>query len=314
MEGEPNEEVITENPESVKFGEEVHIEEDMKTYEDQPDHEKYDYILVTNIGHKTERDIAIDPDIEQKDEEKEKDKLKKRDIFLRNLRDEDLEITTSTYFIPEKDQILTFDKVRAPMKVLEKYGEILKFKLPLKHAEQLKQELHNVCYVPLPHNNNQANVETKSIYEKIKSIYKTISSSKLGRKVKEIFYIGEEIDSLKNDDESVTATWSRDKRNLFNEDDPLFFSHSKRTRIVEYILDRTEFSDDTKVVQNEDEKLSVGITKLLYEGVYTDQYSLHEGDIDLTAEDSPVRFRRDLFTQWGSFTSFYKFQPLDAIR
>ena len=70
------------------------------------------------------------------------------------------------------------------------------------------------------------------------------------------------------------ASFERDKRDLFDNTHPSYFNKSKRIRIVDFILKRKRFSDDS------DDDFAFGINKLLQLKVYSDAYPLHDGDLD----------------------------------
>lgn len=106
----------------------------------------------------------------------------------------------------------------------------------------------------------------------------------------------------------MTAFFSRDKIKTFLiNDKESFFSDNDRCRIVNFILHKTEFSNCVD---------EFGISRLLLEGIYTDAYPLHE---KLSTEDkdqltAPKNTRQRLTNEWASFSQWYKFQPLNAIK
>lgn len=75
-----------------------------------------------------------------------------------------------------------------------------------------------------------------------------------------------------------TTTFSRDKEYLFaipTTDREDFFSPSQRSEIIDFILRRTTFDPDLQ--RN---ALSIGINKLLADGVYVAAYPLHDESVD----------------------------------
>lgn len=71
-----------------------------------------------------------------------------------------------------------------------------------------------------------------------------------------------------------TAVYSRDKEYLFDLDAPEFFSPATHSRIVQFILDRTKFSD----IKADD--FAFGIDRLISERAYVAAYPLHDVSIN----------------------------------
>ena len=96
--------------------------------------------------------------------------------------------------------------------------------------------------------------------------------------------------------------YSRDKVDyLFDTEDPNFFPNSVKFSVINFILERTKFS--------EDEDTFIGIDRLLADGVYDAAYPLHDGSIkDVNSQ------RRKLYLEWSSVRKWIKHQPLDAIK
>ena len=80
---------------------------------------RIDFILVYN----TESD---------RPKSEEEEQAPARDIYLRNLRDEGLRLEEETVTV-EKN-ILTFIKIYAPIKLLCRYAELLKLRMPMKQV------------------------------------------------------------------------------------------------------------------------------------------------------------------------------------
>ncbi|CAG0891673.1 unnamed protein product [Cyprideis torosa] len=101
---------------------------------------------------------------------------------------------------------------------------------------------------------------------------------------------------------SFTAVYSMDKEYLFEMSED-FFTPSKRSRIVDFILRRKRFSTDPEDVY------AFGIQNLLIDNTYVASYPLHDGDMD-----NPGNARHLLATEWATLYKFYKQQPLDYIK
>ena len=65
-------------------------------------------------------------------------------------------------------------------------------------------------------------------------------------KIQEPFYPSEQLFHRGSINTEYTALYSRDKEYLFDHDDPNFFSPATRSRIVEFLLKRKRFSDDSE--------------------------------------------------------------------
>ena len=70
-----------------------------------------------------------------------------------------------------------------------------------------------------------------------------------------------------------TAVYSRDKEYLFDLDSPEFFTPGTRSRIVQFILDRTRFTED------KGDDFAFGIDRLINERAYVAAYPLHDVSI-----------------------------------
>ena len=107
-------------------------------------------------------------------------------------------------------------------------------------------------------------------------------------------------------DRKVTAFFSRAKSECFLiEDQETFFSDIDRSRTTHRLLMSTKFA-------SEDEEF--GISRLLYKGVYTDAYPLHEDLPEAPDKDLPKNERQRLQESWASFKQWYKYQPLNTIK
>ena len=70
-----------------------------------------------------------------------------------------------------------------------------------------------------------------------------------------------------------TAVYSRDKEYLFDINSPDFFTPATRSRIVQFILDRTRFTID------KEDDFAFGIERLINERAYSAAYPLHDVSI-----------------------------------
>ena len=108
------------------------------------------------------------------------------------------------------------------------------------------------------------------------------------------------------DNRQVTAFFSRAKSERFQIDDKdSFFSDNDRSRMVHRILRSTKYSSEVD---------DFGITDLLYKGVYTDAYPLHESLRTGDSGNFPKTERERLRKNWASFRQWYKYQPLNGVK
>ena len=104
----------------------------------------------------------------------------------------------------------------------------------------------------------------------------------------------------------VTAFFSRAKSECFQIDDTkTFFSDIDRGRMTHRLLISTKYSSEVE---------EFGISRLLYQGVYTDSFPLHEDLSAVSGKDILKTDRQCLRESWASFSQWYKYQPLDAIK
>ena len=169
---------------------------------------------------------------------------------MKNLTEEGLEVETSNF---SEDSNILFDKIHSPKDVLRRYGEILKMKMPIKSFYRNARKI-----------SAETNIEGTDMLEQElviqdlpepPSFYKAyILKLAISQKLQDLLYPNPEIFS--NDKNEFTAVYSRAKDFLFDHDDENFFSPSKRTRIVEFLLKRKRFSDD------KEDDFAFGINKL----------------------------------------------------
>lgn len=138
---------------------------------------------------------------------------------------------------------LHFIKIHAPREVLRRYAEILKLRLPMKELP----------HMIIPENSSIA------LIKEVNSLFKRIMKN---------YYVDQTIfPTMKH---NFTAVYSRDKEYLFNLDSPNFFTAATRARIIQFILDRTRFTE------TKDDDFAFGIERLISEKAYVAAYPLHD--------------------------------------
>lgn len=138
---------------------------------------------------------------------------------------------------------LRFLKIHAPRNVLRRYAEILKLKLPMKELMSWQTTLQ----------------PSNTIIRKVNSRIQNFM---------ERFYVDTTIFPTMR--HHFTAVYSRDKEYLFDLDVPEFFSPSTHSRIVQFILDRTKFTEDNE------NYFAFGIDRIISEHAYIAAYPLHD--------------------------------------
>ncbi|XP_011305827.1 anoctamin-4 [Fopius arisanus] len=195
-----------------------------------------------------------------------------RKIFESNLELEGLHLEQE----PPEPSGLRFTKVHAPREVLRRYAEILKLRLAMKELSFPPPSLQRI----------------NPIMREVNTCFRIFFSR---------FYVDQTIfPTMKH---QYTAVYSRDKEYLFDLDAPDFFSSATHSRIVQFILDRTKFSE----VNGDD--FAFGIDRLISERAYVAAYPLHDGNLR-----SPDSIRCLLYTHWASLSKFLNHQPLDYIK
>ena len=91
--------------------------------------------------------------------------------------------------------------------------------------------------------------------------------------------------------------YSRDKGYLFNLNDKNFFNSSVKSGVINFILERTKYSEERENL------CLVGIERLLSDRVYLAAYPLHDGSIR-TLESH----RYLLYTEWAALKNWIKHQ------
>ncbi|XP_036366055.1 anoctamin-4 isoform X3 [Octopus sinensis] len=210
-----------------------------------------------------------------------------RSTFHDNLKKEFLELEVDT-----SDSEIHFMKIHAPFKVLCRYAELLKLKVPMKETPEL---LHFAKQY-----DEQQVVKGDGPIKKLHKLWQQLSE-----KLKSPFDYNKEV--FKATPKEYKCPFSRDKDYLFAypENHEAIFSQGMRTRIVDYILRRTSFGD------KDAESYSCGIKKMISDGYYVSAFPLHEGH---WKKETKPNIRKDLYDNWGHWSQFLKFQPLHYIK
>ncbi|XP_050464477.1 anoctamin-1 isoform X1 [Cataglyphis hispanica] len=198
--------------------------------------------------------------------------VERRRVFELNLEKEGLEL--------EYEQVETnglhFIKIHAPKEVLRRYAEILKLRLPMKQLPG--------CQISQTNSN--------PIIQEVNTFIRRIMSK---------YYVDTNIFPTMK--QNFTAVYSRDKEYLFDVNSPNFFTSATRSRIVQFILDRTKFTE------TKEDDFAFGIERLISEHAYVAAYPLHDGNLH-TADS----MRYLLYTEWASLKKCLHYQPLDYIK
>lgn len=162
-----------------------------------------------------------------------------------------------------------FLKLHAPWEVLCRYAEVLHIKLPL-FSNDLKQKT---------------------------STFNCITK---------LFSVDEE--KIPPEDEYFTAPFEMNRIKSFHtQNRDAFFTPATRSRIVNYILNRSEYKRG--------KPSKFGITKLLDSNTYKAAYTLHDCKFNQKSSDPLCPNERFLlYQEWAHPKNFYKLQPLDLIR
>ena len=138
--------------------------------------------------------------------------------------------------------------------------------------------------------------------------------------------------------QNFTAVYSRDKDYLFDLDSPNFFTSATRSRIVQFILDRTRFTE------TKEDDFAFGVERLISEHTYVAAYPLHDVSYFYCERfqnyknyfkawsklihsiyinilfmfqgnlHTPDSMRYLLYTEWASLRKCLHYQPLDYIK
>ncbi|XP_076341962.1 anoctamin-6-like [Tachypleus tridentatus] len=160
-----------------------------------------------------------------------------RQIFEANLEDEGLELE----HVHQCSVGVNFVKIHAPWEVLTRYAEIIKMKMPIKEVPEFQLSTGN----------------EKEIKGGISGVCHSIShlfASKTSKR------------------QQFTTEYRRAREYLFDvpEKKEDFFNPAQRAQIVDFILKRKRFSNNTN------ESYAFGITKLIKDRVTEAAFPLHE--------------------------------------
>lgn len=174
----------------------------------------------------------------------------------------------------EESQRIHFLKLHVPKDVLMRYAEIMKMRFPIKQVDEpdVSHDFHMVR-------------SFKSILHKMFKFVR-LDPRTFPPKKYELYH-----------------EYSRDKGYLFNLNDPNFFNNAVKSAIVNFILERTKYSEEPENL------CLVGIERLLSESAYTAAYPLHDGSVRALNSQ-----RNLLFMEWAALGKWIKHQPLDNIK
>lgn len=136
---------------------------------------------------------------------------------------------------------LNFIKIHAPIEVLKRYAEILKLRMPMKEISDIKIPSRGIPIVK----------EVGSLFKNFMKRYHP--DTRMFPPMAHRF----------------TAIYSRDKEYLFDIESN-FFSSSIKSKIIQFILDRTRFS------KIDGDCFAFGIERLISQKVYDSAYPLHD--------------------------------------
>ncbi|XP_012221258.1 anoctamin-1 isoform X2 [Linepithema humile] len=198
--------------------------------------------------------------------------VERRRIFEKTLENQGLELE----YEQAEPSGLHFIKIHAPKEVLRRYAEILKLRLPMKELPG--------CQMP----ETSGNVIIKEVNTFV-------------RRIMSKYYVDTTIfPTMKL---NFTAVYSRDKEYLFDLDSPNFFTSATRSRVVQFILDRTRFTEA------KEDDFAFGVERLISERAYVAAYPLHDGNLHTAGS-----MRYLLYTEWASLRKCLHYQPLDYIK
>ncbi|XP_070498567.1 anoctamin-2 isoform X2 [Chironomus tepperi] len=195
----------------------------------------------------------------------------KRQLFQKHLTREGLKLEI------DESQDVHFVKIYATREVLFRYSEILKFKFPIKLDENENED-------QIEHN-KKMNKKSSPFLEKMYNLFR-LDQRLFPKKRYELFH-----------------EFSRDKSYLFNVEEPNFFPTFVRLSVVNFILERTAFSDSAM------DDNCIGIDRLLSDSIYTAAYPLHDGH---HRDESCGRGL--LYKEWAELRNWIKHQPLELIK
>uniref|UniRef100_A0A8D9FI56 Anoctamin n=1 Tax=Cacopsylla melanoneura TaxID=428564 RepID=A0A8D9FI56_9HEMI len=202
----------------------------------------------------------------------------KRNIFEENLKQEGL-VLNKHY-----NGNLCFVTIYTPRHVLLTYAEIMKLRMPLRTLVQ--------------DNTDRGGSKGTTISNLCMKTASTV--------VQLFFPAPLETDQQPIEKSHFTAEYVKAKHYLFDEEHSEFLSAPTRSLIVDFILSRESYSSNTN------DLLSVGIERLVQDGVYKAAYPLHDGDYK--NEQGGQSLRYTLYEEWAKLKNLFKPQPADQIK
>uniref|UniRef100_A0A1B6JRQ4 Anoctamin n=4 Tax=Homalodisca liturata TaxID=320908 RepID=A0A1B6JRQ4_9HEMI len=220
--------------------------------------------------------------------------IEKRKTYEDNLCEEGLDIEAE--FIEETG--LHFLKIHAPLEVLHRYTEILKLRMPMKEefysgSKYTKQS----SLIQMSHYISEKLPNVRGSWKLLENL-----CSCCGDWFTRHIFVDRKV--FPEHRQRFTAIYSRDKHYLFDCQTPGFFTPAIKSRIVQFILDRTFF-----MKTDAPDVFSFGIERLIDSSVYTAAYPLHDGDLS-----TPGSVRYKLYHHWAPVRKWYRYQPIDHIR
>ncbi|ODN00807.1 Anoctamin-5, partial [Orchesella cincta] len=245
--------------------------EDLQDPQDQPlqqiEDTNPDFVLIWDKASK----VAMSPE-----------GFERRSIFELNLQEEGLLLDWENSEIAPSLHVL---KIWAPLEVLKRYSEILKFRLPIKQIPD--------CDDLKPRQSNRSDT-LLTMFNYCNRIRRCISVDP---------------DVFPTKCRKLTEIYSRDKEYLFDVNESNMqeiFPISVRARIVQFILKRTAYKSKSEL---ELDAFGFGYKRLIQKEFYTAAYPLHDGKISTLG--SP---RHILYMHWARLSQCFKYQPLDEIK
>ncbi|KAL1462346.1 hypothetical protein WDU94_014186 [Cyamophila willieti] len=204
----------------------------------------------------------------------------KRNKFEDNLRQQGLVLNKHIH------GNFCFVTIYGPRHVLLRYADIMKLRMPLKTLDSSNDGPNQIT------NTTTIFMKTaKTIIQLVKG--RTPSPMNTAQKTVQKNYL--------------TAEYVKAKHYLFNEQHSEFLSAPTRSLIVDFILSRQSYSSDTQDLH------SIGVERLIEEGVYKAAYPLHDGDWSGKNEKGK-HSRYTLYEEWAKLNNWFKPQPADQIK
>lgn len=201
-----------------------------------------------------------------------------RRIFEENLKQEGLILEWDI----KEGRPHQFVKIHAPWEVLTRYAEIMKIRMPINEPPQ--------------------EVSPLSLWD--------VMTNQLERLLTPFQLDPKKVPPLPK---KYTYPFERNKMYLYKIPEgkrDRFMSNATRSRIVDYILRRKEYSEEGQTFSFGVE-CNAGIRRLIADGTYLAAYPLHEGGWKRKCK---MNIRRLLSDNWASWRVWYKIQPLHYIK